>query len=97
MQTFAVFRRRTGLWDETLTLEAQREWVAHADYMMALARDGFVVLAGPMADRQGALIIVRAESEEEIEERFTDDPWTQIGLLETQWIAAWEIRIGSLA
>jgi uncharacterized protein YciI len=97
MQTFAVFRRRTSVWDDAHSLEQQREWAAHADYMMALAGEGFVLLAGPMGERQGALIIVRAESEKEVEARFADDPWTRIGLLETDWIAPWEIRIGTLA
>lgn len=97
MRIFAVFRRRGDAFDPARPLEEQQAWGPHADYMMALAREGFVLLAGPMNDKDGALIIVRAESARQVEARFAADPWTEMGLLETEWVAAWDLRIGTLA
>lgn len=96
METFAVFRRRGEAYDPARPLEGQQAWQSHADYMMALARDGFVLLAGPMAERDGALIVVWADSAAQVEAVLAGDPWTRSGLLRTEWIAPWEVRIGTL-
>lgn len=95
METYAVLRRRGGDWDRARPIEAQAEWAEHAAFMMALAAEGIVVLAGPIDD-DGALIIARAQSAEALEARFADDPWTKSGLLETDRIARWQLRIGAL-
>lgn len=95
MDLYAVLRRRSGGWKEGQGIEAQEEWPEHAAFMMQAASDGFVVLAGPL-DEEGALIIVRAESREAVEARFAQDPWTVSGLLVTERIARWQLRIGSV-
>ena len=64
--------------------------------MMKGAADGVVVLAGPV-DETGALIIVRAASPKDVEAWLADDPWTASGILVTERIARWTLRIGSLA
>jgi hypothetical protein len=38
-------------WDMAQDIEGQPEWTAHAEFMDALAGDGFIVLGGPVADR----------------------------------------------
>jgi uncharacterized protein YciI len=95
METFAIWRRRGGDWREGRPIEEQPEWAGHAAFMMAGAADGFVVLAGPIDDT-GALIIVRAARREAAEARLADDPWTVSGLLATERIARWHLRIGTL-
>ena len=95
MDIYAVWRRRGGDWREGEPIEAQAEWQEHADYMMTGAADGFVLMAGPI-DATGALIVVRAESPEAVGTRLAEDPWTKSGLLETERIARWQLRIGSL-
>jgi uncharacterized protein YciI len=96
MELYAVWRRREGGWKEGEPIEAQDEWAEHADFMMKGAREGRVVLAGPV-DESGALIIVRGKSAERVEAWLAEDPWTASGLLVTERIAQWRLRIGKLA
>lgn len=95
MDLYAVWRRRDGDWEAGRPIEEQPQWAEHAAFMMAGAADGFVVLAGPIDDI-GALIIVRAASREAAEARLAGDPWTISGLLATERIARWHLRIGTL-
>ena len=95
MDLYAVWRRRSGDWQEDRPLEEQAEWAEHAAFMMAGAADGFVVLAGPV-DEAGALIVARAESAEAVQARLAQDPWTISGLLVTEGVGRWKLRIGSL-
>ena len=95
MELYAIWRRREAGWKEGEPIETQAEWPGHAAFRMKGAADGVVVLAGPVDDT-GALIIVRAESPEAVEAWLADDPWTASGLLVTERIARWTLRIGSL-
>src|SRR5919108_6241037 len=51
----------------------------HAAFMSALADEGFVLFAGPLAGTEHghlrALLIVSAPTEVQIQRRFADDPW----------------------
>lgn len=96
MPVFAVIRKRGPEWKTSLPLEGQENWDTHASFMDALAAEGFAVLVGPLEDTGDALIIVRANSKREVEERLAGDPWTQNGLLQTTRIAEWTLRIGQL-
>jgi uncharacterized protein YciI len=96
MDLYAVWRHRDGDWQAGRPIEEQPQWPEHAAFMMAGAADGFVVLAGPIDDN-GALIIVRAASREAVADRLAEDPWTISGLLVTERIARWHLRIGNLA
>ena len=95
MELYAVWRRRDGGWKEGEPIEAQHEWAEHAAFMMQGVADGSVVLAGPIDDT-GALIVVRADSADVVEAWLAADPWTASGLLVTERIARWHLRIGSL-
>ena len=96
MPLFAVIRRRTERWGFGRPIEAQAEWRAHADYMDALEAEGFFLLAGPLEQDDEVLLIVRAESTEEVGHRLAADPWTELGLLETVRISEWTLRVGTL-
>ena len=96
MALFTVIRRRTDAWQDDKPLEDQPAWRAHADYMDALEADGFALLAGPLTGSREVLLILRADSTEEIETRLAADPWTGLGLLETVRIAPWNLRLGKL-
>jgi uncharacterized protein YciI len=75
---FAVTREPGAGWAASPTMRNQDNWTEHAAFMNALAHEGFVVLGGPLADGLIVLLIVKAESEEEIRARLVDDPWTQV-------------------
>jgi uncharacterized protein YciI len=93
---FAVIRARGQAWQRSLPLEGQNAWQAHADFMDALTAEGFVVLGGPLEETSEALLIIRAETPEEIHLRLDADPWTALGLLSTTKVSTWTIRLGSL-
>jgi uncharacterized protein YciI len=96
-QIFAVVRNRTSRFQTSLPLEEQPAWREHADFMDARYAEGFVLLVGPLEGSSDVLIIVRAESPEEIERRFADDPWTRMDILRTTRISVWTLRLGSLS
>jgi uncharacterized protein YciI len=91
--TFAVTRARRESWNDSRGLREQEEWDEHARFMEALVDDGFVVLGGPLGDGPEVLLIVDADSEEEIADRLADDPWTPMGLLRTVKIERWKILL----
>jgi hypothetical protein len=93
---FVVLRSRGPAWDETRPLEGQAEWAAHAAFMDRLFEQRFAVLVGPLEGTRDALIVVRAASPAEIDERLASDPWTISGLLVTRQISPWQLRLGSL-
>ena len=93
---FAVIRKRGAAWREGRSLEEQADWTAHAIFMDALFDERFVILAGPMEGTSEVLIVVRAESADQVHARLAEDPWTRNGLLSTVQVAAWTLRLGSL-
>ena len=90
---FVVYRERGGPWDWSRGLREQVLWDEHAAFMEALVADGFVVLGGPLYGDGTALLLVEADSEREVEERFAADPWTPVGVLRTGEIRRWEILL----
>ena len=64
--------------------------------MDALFEEGFAALVGPLEGTRDALLVVRARSASEIDERLAPDPWTLNGLLVTSQINLWQLRLGSL-
>ena len=57
---FAVTRSRGPAWQVERPMEEQEEWRAHAVFMNALHRDGFIVLGGPLDGTPDVLLIARA-------------------------------------
>ena len=96
MNIFAVIRTRGSTWQSSLSLEQQAAWDAHAAFMNALASEGFVLLGGPLEGTPDVLLIVRADTPEEITRRLDADPWTVSGLLLVSRITPWTIRLGKL-
>ncbi len=96
MALFAIIRRRTAAWDSDRPIDGQQAFRPHADFMNALAAEGFALLSGPLDCSDDVLLIARAETPDEIERRLVEDPWTKLGLLTTVRISRWNLRIGSL-
>jgi hypothetical protein len=95
-QLFAVIRTFGPAWQDSLPMEKQRDWEAHARFMDALQAEGFVVLGGPLLGTRDVLLVIRAENSEEIIDRLATDPWTGLDLLSVSRIAGWNLRLGSL-
>jgi uncharacterized protein YciI len=90
---FAATRKRGPAWDASRALEEQDDWDGHAAFMDALADEGAIVMGGPLADGEETLLAFDAESEDEIRERLTRDPWVATGLLELVSVESWWIRL----
>ena len=93
---FVVIRTRGPAWQDSGPLEAQADWASHASFMNALAKEGFVVLGGPLEGTADVLLVMRAATADEVRSRLATDPWTGNGLLRIARIAPWELRLGSL-
>jgi hypothetical protein len=60
--------------------------------MDKLVDDGFVILGGPM-DERDVLLVVDAESEVSIRRRLVTDPWIENGMLSVTAIRPWTILL----
>jgi uncharacterized protein YciI len=75
-----MLRRSGPLWDQSLPMEEQSGWPAHADFMDGLVRDGFIVVGGPLYDEHRVVHVVEAESEAAIRATLARDPWSETHL-----------------
>jgi uncharacterized protein YciI len=94
---FAVIRQYGSLYDPQKPLEAQPEWEAHRVFMNALESEGLARVAGPLEETAEVLLIFRAANKEEIDRRLKADPWTRSGILSTERILRWNLRLGEVA
>jgi uncharacterized protein YciI len=98
MSYFAVSRDAGPGWTDGGMTE-QPAVGDHAAFMNALADDGFVLFAGPLAgSEQGrirVLLVVDADSEDDIHRRLADDPWVLTEQLVTTSIEPWTIFVGA--
>ncbi len=92
---FAVFLTRGAASQAGRGLEEQDAWRPHPNFMNALVDEGFVLLGGPL-DEPDVLLIVRANSPQEIRDRLAADPWHRMNLLRITRIAPWTLRLGVL-
>jgi len=96
--TFAVVREAGPGWRDG-GIYAQPAAAEHAAFMNALADDGFLLLAGPLAGtehgRVRVQLIVNADDEAEIRRRLADDPWVAAERLVTARIEPWLILVGA--
>jgi uncharacterized protein YciI len=93
---FAVTRAAGSAWAQSRPLREQDGWPEHAAFMDALADEGFALFGGPLGGGPShrALIIVDADSEDEIHARLADDPWTATPVLTTLAVEPWEVLLG---
>jgi uncharacterized protein YciI len=94
MTYYLVTRERGPRWNSSLPMREQESWDTHARFMNALVDGRFVVLGGPLGDGLEVLLIIAAESEEEIGARLADDPWTPMELLPIFKVERWEVLLG---
>ena len=94
-QLFMVIRTRGPAWQEARPLEGQVDWASHASFMNALAKEGVVVLGGPLEGTSDVLLVLRATTPDEIRARLAEDPWSSKDLLRITRIVPWTLRLGS--
>jgi uncharacterized protein YciI len=98
MSCFAVIREAGPGWTDG-GIAGQPGVNEHAGFMNALAGEGFVLFAGPLAGTESgrlrALVIVDAETEDEIRRRLADDPWVHSDRLAIASIEPWNLIVGA--
>jgi uncharacterized protein YciI len=98
MSHFAVIREAGPGWIDG-GIADQPALNDHGAFMNALADAGFVLFAGPLAGTQRrrlrALLIVDAETEDEIRRRLADDPWVHTDRLVITSIEPWNLVVGA--
>ena len=71
---------------------------AHLEYARSLVERGVLLMAGAFADPvDGALLVYRARSREEVEAYLADDPYVRAGLWPSISIREWTVVIGTPA
>lgn len=65
----------------------------HLAYAQALQRAGTVVLAGPVGDGSGAMMVLRVGSEEEARLVVQNDPYTAAGVGVDHVLRPWNVVI----
>jgi uncharacterized protein len=98
MTPFSVIREAGPAWADG-GIAQQPALADHGAFMNALAERGFVLFAGPLggseAGRLRALLIVDAQSEDDVHERLEDDPWTRSGQLQMVSVEPWNVFVGA--
>jgi uncharacterized protein YciI len=99
MSYFAVIRDAGPAWTEGKSTFEQPGVDAHAEFMNALADEGIVLFAGPLAgSEQGrirALLIVNTDSAATIVDRLAADPWAQAQRLVISSVESWNLFVGA--
>jgi uncharacterized protein YciI len=99
MSYYAVIRDAGPAWTEGKGAFEQPGVDDHAAFMNALADEGTVLFAGPLAGsehgRIRALLIVDTTSEAAIVDRLAADPWAQAQRLVTTSVEPWNLVVGA--
>jgi uncharacterized protein YciI len=91
MATFAVTMVHGPGWDPARGIRDQDAWDAHAAFMDGLVDEGFVVLGGPVGDRQRVLLVIEAVNLPAVRDRLAADPWAVMGLLRVGAVEPWAL------
>ncbi|HET8600946.1 MAG TPA: YciI family protein [Segeticoccus sp.] len=76
--------------DQNARMAAREE---HLAYMRRLHAEGSVLLAGPIADDSGAVVVFRAADEAAAQQFVDDDPYTAAGATTGHVLREWRVVI----
>ena len=89
--TFVQLWAHGPAWVPGKTVREQPYWAEHAAFMDPLFENGTVVLGGPFVDGTGSLVIVEAESEQEVADLFASDPFVIQGIFALSFRKQWQL------
>ena len=99
MSYFVVTREAGSGWTDGKGAFEQTGVNDHSMFMNALADEGFVLFAGPLAGSESgrirAMVIIDAADEAEINLRLAGDPWTLTQRLDIVSIDPWNLFVGA--
>ncbi len=91
-ELFLVSEQHGGPWDWSKGLRDQDSFEEHARFMDRLVDDGFVVLGGPL-DERDVLLVVVGDSEASVLARLAPDPWVVNGMLSITEVRPWTVLL----
>ena len=98
MSYYAVIREAGPSWTDG-GIADQPDVADHAAFMNDLAGEGFVLFAGPLAGTENgllrALLILKADDDDEIRDRLADDPCARTDRLVITRIERWNLVVGA--
>lgn len=68
---------------------------AHRDYLLELAEQGKVAVAGPLADSSGGVVIYQAEDTDELNKLLDNDPYHLEGAIAERSVREYVPVLGS--
>lgn len=69
----------------------------HMEHLAKLEAAGSVVLAGPLADLTGGIIVFSAEDLDAARALVEQDPYTQLDVTKDRTLREWKITVGPFA
>ena len=70
-------------------MREQPYWEEHATFMDQLFDNGTVILGGPFADATGSMVIVEADTEQEVADLIAQDPFVLQGIFVLKSLKQW--------
>jgi uncharacterized protein YciI len=99
MSYYSVTRNAGPAWTDGKGAFEQPGASDHAAFMKALADEGFILFAGPLAGsehgRIRVLVIADATGEADIRRRLAGDPWELTQRVVTSAIEPWNLLVGA--
>lgn len=94
-KAFVGLVERTEKWDHSKEAHEQPGFPDHAAYMGKLETEGFIAMAGLLAESEDILFVFLADSAEEVREKLAQDPWQQSGMARLIRLEEGLFRIGA--
>jgi uncharacterized protein len=89
--TFVILWGHGPAWVAGKTVREQPYWDEHAAFIDPLFDAGTIVMGGPFADTSGSLVIVEAETEQEMADLFARDPFVIHGIFALDRLKQWTL------
>ena len=91
---FIVERPTGDAWIAGRGPRGQPLWDEHAAYMDDLYDRGAILLAGPLVDGSGAVLVMEAADEDDVRRLLAGDPWVvDADILRVGEVRAWELYL----
>jgi uncharacterized protein YciI len=91
--TFVILSSAGPNRDSSRSTREQPLWNEHAAFIDQLVAAGFILMGGPLVDEGGAMLIVTADSENDVREKLQNDPWFRHGILKLESVKRWQLFI----
>jgi len=65
----------------------------HLAYLQSLLKEGTLVLGGPVGDGSGAMLVLHADSEQEVRSAIARDPYTAAGVGVDHVLRPWKVVV----